>query len=494
MSGDLWRRLFVCLLTTAGLPCGGQAFAKPPAKQPINFVIILVDDLGWMDLTCQGSKYFETPNVDRLAAQGMRFTNGYAACAVCSPTRAAVQTGRYPARVGVTDWIRARFQGGEIPADGKNPTEYVGGRNRPLLCPPNPLFMELDELTLAEALKPAGYVSCHIGKWHLGQQDQFPEKQGYDENHGGCDLGQPPNYFDPYGSKRKHYEIPNLPPRRKGEYLTDREADEAVAFIRANQDRPFFLNMCHYCVHTPLQAKKDVTAKYEAKPKTNQKNPVYAAMVESVDDAAGKIMAALDDLGLADRTVVIFTSDNGGLIGGRMAPTDNAPLRSGKGFPYEGGIRVPLVVRWPGVVRAGSTCDVPVTSVDFFPTLLEIAGVPLPEDRAIDGVSLVPVLKQTGVLRRDAIYWHFPHYRGGLGPYSIIRRGDWKLIRRYESGRRELYNLAKDLSETTDLSKEMPEKVRQLDEKLTAWLRSTGAKLPKPNPDHEPKGKVRRKK
>jgi arylsulfatase A-like enzyme len=466
---------------------GSRSIAAEAAARPVNFVIILVDDLGWMDLSCQGSKYYETPQIDRLAAQGMRFTNGYAACAVCSPTRAGIQTGRYPARLGVTDWIRARFQGGEIPADGKNPTRYVSGPNQALLCPPNALFMELSELTLAEALKPAGYVSCHVGKWHLGQQDQFPEKQGYDENHGGCDLGQPPGYFDPYQSKQKYYAIPNLPPRKKGEYLTDREADEAVAFIRANGDKPFLLNMCHYCVHTPLQAKKEVIAKYQAKPKTNQKNAVYAAMVESVDDAAGKVMAALDELGLAERTVVIFTSDNGGLLGS----TDNAPLRSGKGFPYEGGIRVPLVVRWPGVVEAGSTCDVPASSIDFFPTLLEIAGVPLPKDRPIDGVSLLPVLKQTGGLKRDALYWHFPHYRVPRGPYSIIRSGDWKLIKWYQGDEFELFNLADDLGETKDFSQQMPEKVRQLDQQLTSWLKSTGAKLPRPNPAYT--GKVLRK-
>lgn len=489
MWGDCWRRAFVCALAVTAALGGVQASAEPPSGRPVNFVIILVDDLGWTDLTCQGSRYFETPNVDRLAAQGMRFTNGYAACAVCSPTRAAVQTGRYPARVGVTDWIRARFQGGEIPADGKNPTEYVGGRGQRLLCPPNPLFMQLDELTLAEALKPAGYVCGHIGKWHLGQQDQFPEKQGYQLNHGGCDLGQPPSYFDPYANKREFYEIPNLPPRKEGEYLTDREADEAVAFIRANRDRPFLLNLCHYCVHTPLQAKEDVTAKYQAKPKTNQKNPVYAAMVESVDDAAGKIMAALDELDLADRTVVIFTSDNGGLLG----PTDNAPLRSGKGFPYEGGIRVPLIVCWPGVVTAGSTCDVPAVSVDLFPTLLEIAGLPLPEDRAIDGVSLLPVLKQTGGLDRDALYWHFPHYRFARGPYAVVRSGDWKLIKWYQGNELELFNLADDLGETKDLSAEMPERVRQLDGKLTAWLKSTGAKLPRPNPDFAAKAPAKPK-
>jgi len=449
-----------------------------------NFVFILVDDLGWTDLACQGSKYFETPNLDRLANQGMRFTNGYAACAVCSPTRAAVQTGRYPARVGVTDWIRAKFQGGNIGPDGQNPTGYVGGKNRPVLCPVNPLFMELDELSIAEALKPAGYVSCYIGKWHLGQKAQFPERQGYDVNHGGCDLGQPPSYFDPYASQRKFYEIPNLPPRKPGEYLTDREADEAVGFIRENRNKPFFLALGHYCVHTPLQGKKDVVSKYDAKPKTNQKNAVYAAMVESVDDAAGKVMAALDELGLSDRTVVIFTSDNGGLLG----PTDNAPLRSGKGFPYEGGIRVPLIVRWPGVVEPAATTDVPAISCDFFPTILAAAGVPLPDDREIDGVSLLPVLLGEGGLPPRPLLWHFPHYRGGLGPYSIIREGDWKLIRRYDTGKRELYNLAEDLSETTDLAEKLPGRVADLDAQLDTLLKETNAKLPKPNPEYRKKG------
>ncbi|OHB69451.1 MAG: hypothetical protein A2V70_02830 [Planctomycetes bacterium RBG_13_63_9] len=236
-------------------------------------------------------------------------------------------------------------------------------------------------------------------------------------------------------------------------------------------------------MHTPLQAKQDVTAKHAAKPKTNQKNPVYAAMVQSVDDAVGKILAALEDLRLADRTVVIFTSDNGGLLG----PTDNAPLRSGKGFPYEGGIRVPVIVRWPGVVEPGTLCDEPVSSIDYFPTVLQIAGVALPADRPIDGESLVPLLRQTGALKRQALYWHFPHYRGELGPYSIIRHGDWKLIRRYDGQKRELYNLAADLGERNDLAREMPEKVRQLDAQLSEWLQSTGARLPRPNPDYRPK-------
>jgi arylsulfatase A len=460
-----------------------RAFAGQPGRKP-NFVLILVDDMGWADTGCYGSRYYETPNIDRLAAQGMRFTNAYAACAVCSPTRASIMTGRYPARLGVTDWIRSRFQGGKIPADKKNPTQYVGGKNQKLRCPPNALWMELDEITIAEALKPAGYTSCHIGKWHLGADDWYPDKQGFDYNIGGCDYGQPPTYFDPYFRKGQG-DIPTLPPRLTGEYLTDREADEAVNFIRTHKDKPFFLYMAHYAVHTPIEAKADVVHKYQGKPPTQQKNARYAAMVESVDDAVGRICATLDELGLTDHTVVLFTSDNGGLL----PVTNNAPLRSGKGYPYEGGIREPLIVRWPGVVRPGSTSDEPVTSVDYFPTFCEAAGVPLPTDREIDGVSLVEHLRSGGrqTLDREALFWHFPHYRGSdVVPYSIIRAGDWKLIKQYEGPTFELFNLKEDPSELSDLSKVLPEKVRELDARLQAWLLRTGAKLPVPNPAYAP--------
>jgi arylsulfatase A len=457
------------------------ASGEPAAEQP-NFVLIHVDDLGWTDLACFGSRYYETPNIDRLASQGMKFTNAYAACAVCSPTRAAVMTGRYPARVGITDWIRARFQGGKIPGPGEKPPEYVGGPENKLLCPRNPLWMELDEVTIVEALKPAGYVSCHIGKWHLGTDDWYPEKQGFDYNIGGCDFGQPPSYFDPYERKGQGG-IPTLEPRRKGEYLTDREADEAVRFIKEHRDRPFFLYMAHYAVHTPIQAKEDLAAKYAAKTPTNQKNPKYAAMVESVDQAVGKIMKALDEAKLTERTMVIFTSDNGGLLG----PTHNAPLRSGKGNPYEGGIRVPLIVRYPKMVKAASVCHTPAISVDYFPTICQMAKVDMPSDRAIDGKNLIPLLTQKGSLKRDAIFWHFPHYRGNIVPYSIVRAGDWKLIKRYEQKEFELFNLKEDLSEKEDLAAKMPEKVRQLDAKLTALLKSTNAKLPKKNPDYRPR-------
>jgi arylsulfatase A len=486
---DYTRRHF---LKTIGL--GAAAFAikssvdspklfanENTVKKP-NIVFILVDDLGWIDTGCYGSKYYETPNIDKLAAEGIRFTNAYAACAVCSPTRAAVMTGRYPARLGVTDWIRSRFQGGKIPENKKNPTEYVGGKNKKLLCPLNALWMELEEITIAEALKPAGYTSCHIGKWHLGADDWYPDRQGFDFNVGGCDYGQPPNYFDPYFRKGQGA-IPTLEPRRKGEYLTDREADEAVKFIQNHKDNSFFLYMAHYTVHTPIQAKKDLIEKYKAKPPTNQKNPTYAAMVESLDDAVGRICSALDDLDLAENTIIFFTSDNGGLLG----PTNNTPLRSGKGFPYEGGIREPLIVRWPKVIKPGTISHEPVTSVDYFPTICQAADVPLPNDRDIDGVSLLDHLKSNGTLElnRHALYWHFPHYRGNVVPYSIIREGSWKLIKRYEGKPFELFNLKSDISEESDLSEIYPTKTRQLDAKLRRWLRLTGAKLPKSNPNYD---------
>jgi len=454
-----------------------------------------VDDLGWADLGCTGSTYYETPNIDRLASQGMRFTNAYAACAVCSPTRAAVLTGRYPARVGVTNVIRPRDRGARMPEPGEEWPEYAdddSGAKRRLLCPRNPFWMEREEVTIAEALKPAGYTSCHVGKWHLGLEHWYPPWQGFDVNIGGCDYGYPGSYFDPYWHKNRSY-IPTLPPRKTGEYLTDREADEAVQFIKDNHDRPFFLYMAHYAVHAPIQGKEELVARYEAKPPTHQKNATYAAMVHSVDDAVGRITETLDELGLADNTVFIFTSDNGGLSDYPQihGPTNNAPLHAGKGFPYEGGIRVPLIVRWPGVVRPGSVCDAPVTSVDYLPTIVRAAGLSPPNDRVIDGEDLTPLLTQSGTLQRGAIYWHFPHYRpswpeGVVVPYSIIRAGDWKLIKRYEGKTFELFNLKDDLGEQSDLSERMPEKVRELDARLTAWLKASGAKLPRPNPGYNP--------
>lgn len=459
----------------------GQLHAQE--NRPLNFVLILVDDLGWRDLGCQGSPFYETPNIDRLAAQGMRFTDAYAACAVCSPTRAAVMTGRYPGRTGVTDWIRARFQRGNIGTPDRNPTQYVGGKKQRLLCPPNPYWLEKDEVTIAEMLKPLGYISCHIGKWHLGDKAWYPTEQGFDFNFGGCDYGQPPSYFDPFTNKRLQHGIPHLPPKRKGQYLSDREADEAVNFIRTQKDKPFFLYLANYAVHTPIQAKADVTAKYSPKKAQGLKSPAYAAMVESVDDAVGRVTKVLDELKLADNTIVIFTSDNGGLDH-NGSPTENSPLRSGKGYAYEGGIRVPLIVRWPGVVRPGTVSSEPVTSVDYLPTIAAISGAK-ESDRAIDGQSLVGHLRSAGKQRldRDAIYWHFPHYRHAPGPYSIIRKGSHKLIKFYEGPKFELYDLSKDLGETANLAAAQPKLVQQLDARLMEHLKSIGAKLPRQNPD-----------
>lgn len=446
--------------------------AQAAGQRPPNIVLILVDDLGWADVGCYGSTYFQTPHIDRLCAQGMKFTDAYAACAVCSPTRAAIMTGRYPARLGITDWIRSLFQKGQTSNVKLPEYEDVG---KSLLCPPNSFGLPHSEITIAEILKSAGYATCHIGKWHLGTKGWWPEDQGFDVNKGGCDFGQPPSYFDPYENKGQGG-IPNLPGRTPGEYLTDREGDEAVKFIRDHKDQPFFLNLCHYAVHTPIQGKKEVIEKYKQRTPTQQKNPTYAALVESVDDAVGKVLIALEEMKLADNTVVIFTSDNGGLLG----PTSNAPLRSGKGYPYEGGIRVPLIVRWPGVIKPGSTSAMPVTSVDHLPTLCAMAGTKPPADRPIDGANLLPLLRQEGTLQRDAIYWHFPHYRhNDVVPYSIIRCGDWKLIKRYEGKPFELFNLKDDRAEKTDLSQSRPEKVSELDAKLTTWLKETGAKLPR---------------
>jgi len=475
------------LLLLSVMTVRAEAAAKAPPR--LNVVVILVDDLGWMDLSCQGSDYYRTPNIDKLAADGMRFTDAYAACAVCSPTRAAVMTGRWPGRVGVTDWIRARFQRGRTGTPKKNPTKYVGGRNRKLLCPPNPFWMEHEEVTLAEVLAGAGYKTCHIGKWHLGDPDWYPTRQGFDLNIAGCDIGQPPSYFDPYKHPRYNFDK-QLKPRKAGEFLTHREGDEAARFITANKDKPFFLYYCPYAVHTPIQAIQEVAAKYEREGKSKV-NARYAALVESVDDAVGMIMKSLRENGLEERTLVLFTSDNGGLKG----PTDNTPLRSGKGYAYEGGIRVPFIVRWPGVVKPGSISHQVVSSVDVMPTVCAAAGVALPQKLEIDGLSLQGVLQkgESHQLSRNAVYWHFPHYRHRPGPYSIICAGDWKLIKWYEGGS-ELYNLKEDLSEKTDLSGKMPGRAAALEKQLMAELTRVGAKIPRANPDYKPSRGRKKKK
>lgn len=481
----LFKVLLLVLLSIQGT----QALAQKKSDAP-NVILVLVDDMGWMDLSCQGSDFYRTPNIDRLAKEGVLFTNGYAACAVCSPTRAAVQTGRYPHRLGVTDWIRSLFQRGGLGTPQKNPTEYVGGKSRKLLCPPNPYWMESSEITLAEALGGNGYKTAYIGKWHLGDEAWYPENQGYHENFGGCDYGQPPSYFDPFNKPSHQHPtiragIHQLPGRKKGEYLTHREADEAVGLIRKWKDQPFFIQLGHYAVHTPIQAIPEVAEKYKGKEGKNQKNKNYAAMVESVDDCMRDLLAELKKQKIDRNTLVIFTSDNGGLDNNNN-PTNNAPLRSGKGYCYEGGIRVPFLVRWPAAIPPGVVSDAPVSSIDLFPSILEATGTQLPKDRPIDGLSLIQHLRSeaTKSLGRESLFWHFPHYRHAPGPYSIIRKRKWKLIKFWE-GIYELYDLDKDLGETKNLADLMPGVVRELEQELLARLRKDEAKLPRPNPEFQ---------
>jgi arylsulfatase A len=461
----------------AALLLWGAGCRRRQGERPPNFIFILVDDLGWRDVGFAGSRFYETPNIDRLAAQGMTFTQAYAAAAVCSPTRASILTGRYPARLGITDWIRARRDGGVIGPDRRNPSGYDDNPVFKLMTPRNALFMELGEVTIAEVLKKAGYVTGHVGKWHLGSGEFLPEGQGFDLNAGGADIGHTENYFDPYLNEGAP--IPTLTPRREGEYMTDRLAEEACAFIRANKDRPFYLNLCHYAVHVPLQAKEGDIARFRRKPVVDgQKDPVYAAMIASVDESVGRVVGLLEELDLSERTCVFFFSDNGGL----HTVTDNAPLRMGKGYPYEGGIREALAVRWPRTIPGGTRSDVRVSSIDFFPTICGLAGAALPADRPIDGVDLAGLLtgKKTSLPDRD-LFWHFPHYWWGdqVRPWSIARSGDWKLIRFYEDGREELYDIREDASESKDMAAARPDILRKLGRRLDIWLKEIGAKLPR---------------
>jgi arylsulfatase A len=429
---------------------------ETPLPQRPNVVVILLDDLGWRDFGSYGSTFYETPRIDRLAAQGMKFTQAYSASTVCSPTRAALLTGKSPARLRVTDWI----PGHPPPADAK------------LQIPNWTKYLPLAEMTLPEAIAPSGYVSAHIGKWHLGDSPYYPEKNGFAVNVGGTHQGEPPSYFVPYG-------IPNLPDGPRGEYLTDRLATEAIRFIERNREKPFFLHLSHYAPHLPLQAKETLIAKYRAKvrPGDVQNNPTYAAMIESIDQSVGRVVDRIEALGLSDRTLVIVTSDNGGVLtfrGGTV--TSNAPLRDGKGGPYEGGVRVPFILKWPGVVPEGVECETPVISMDLFPTILEVAGVSAPED-PLDGKSLVPVFTGREPLQRDALYWHYPHYHRAR-PHGVVRDGDFRLVEFFEDGRLELYDLAKDLGESRNLAAAMPAKAMELRQKLAAWRKAVGAQMP----------------
>jgi arylsulfatase A len=446
------------------LDLGGQASAE---NRPWNLILILIDDMGWRDLGCYGSSSYLTPHIDRLAQEGMRFTDAYASAPVCSPTRAALLTGKWPARLHLTDWIPGRKPW---------PTSKLHSPDFEQQLPHR-------EITIAEALKPRGYVSASIGKWHLGGAGFYPESQGFSLNVAGTERGSPRSYFGPF-------DLPGIEGGTKDDYLTERLTDEAEKFLEANRDRPFFLYLPEFAVHMPRQAREASIEKYRAriKPGDPQQDPVYAAMVEAVDDAVGRLTRKLEELKIADRTVILFTSDNGGLIyegSNKLPVTNNAPLRAGKGHLYEGGIRVPLIVKWPGITRPGSLSSSPVSSIDFLPTFLEIAGTAAPSQ--VDGISLVQLLKGSKNSARPELFWHYPHYsnQGGT-PGGAIRKGDYKLIEFYEDERVELFNLAEDIGERRNLASKEPEKTRELRGLLKGWRSSVEAAMPKENPGYDP--------
>lgn len=450
-------------------------------KQP-NFVFILVDDLGWADVKCNYSEsFYDTPNIDKLAENGVRFVNAYAANPVCSPTRAAIMTGKHPNRVNITDWI-----------PGNDP------KNRPLLGTLDRNELALEEITIAEKLKEKGYINCFVGKWHLGDEGYYPEDQGFDINIGGHHKGSPPGgYYSPYKN-------PKLKDGPEGEYLTDRLTDESIQFISENKDNPFFLYLAFYTVHTPIQASNKHIEKYKAKraelglevipnkqegegwTKLIQENAAYASMVAAMDENVGRILETLKEQGLDKNTWVIFTSDNGGLstLTRKNAPTNNGPLRAGKGWCYEGGIRVPLIISGPNIFEPGRVEEQPAISMDYYTTILNLAEI---EHSSNDGENLVPLLTQKKSIKRDELFWHYPHYHGSAWkPGSALRKGDWKIVIHYENNKIELFNLADDPGEKKDIAATNSEKVNELKTILDKKLAESNAKFPVSNPNYDP--------
>ncbi len=495
-------------LGAASLAAPQLARAAAASTRKPNIIFFLVDDMGWMDSTVYGSRYYETPNVERLAARSMMFTDAYAANPLCSPTRASIMTGKYPARLRITT-----PECHKPPQPDQPLLPETGPPHRKWLTPRSRRFLPPGEYTIAEAFRGAGYRTAHVGKWHLGlNPEHWPEAQGFDVSfHGAPDPG-PRSYFSPY-----QFQAGTVTDGPKGEYITDRVTDEALKFIEANRSRPFLLHLWHYAVHGPWGHKAEITKRFMAKkdPRGKQDNPVMASMLKSVDESLGRVLDKLDALGIADDTILIFFSDNGGNIHSntkadtkrvregsprwqRMAdyrrfadhkpPTNNAPLRGGKATIFEGGTREPFLVCWPGVVKPGSRCSEVVSSVDFYPTMLEMVGLKAKAGQVLDGESIVPLLRQTGRLKRDAIFCHFPHTFGTRSPASTyVRKGDWKLIRVYETSavfpeEYMLYNLKDDLGETRNLASKMPAKVKELDALIERFLRDTGALVPKRNP------------
>jgi arylsulfatase A len=477
----LFKSLFLLALTSLLL---NGCKADMPSKK--NIILFLVDDLGYSDVGCFGSDYYETPRIDQLADEGMMFTSAYAASTVCSPTRASIMTGKYPGRLHITH---------AIPIKGY--ARIKKGTGTPLKDADYTMNLPLEEVTIAEALHEAGYATASIGKWHIcNEPDYYPENQGFDINIGGNHRGNTGEYFYPYYGKwrmaKGHplIEWNTLPDGEPGEYLTNRLTKEAAAFIEDHKDQPFFLYMSHYAVHTPIEPKEELLRKYEKKQVDSIKGhtkPGYAAMIESVDQSLDMLMKKLDELKLTENTIIIFASDNGGH--GKW--TSNYPWRGNKGNFYEGGIRVPLIVKWPGVTTPASVSDVPVISNDFYPTMLEMAGLPLKPEQHLDGLSFVPLLTGNGKPDRETLFWHFPNYIGAghpnrSRPLSVIRNGDWKLIESLEDGSVELYNLTNDPGESMNVATENPDLTVVLKEQLAEWRKKTNVQMPEPNPDYIP--------
>jgi len=451
-----------------------------------NVVFIIADDLGYHDLGITGSQYYETPNIDRIGREGMRFTNGYATCQVCSPSRASVMSGQFPARHGITDWIGA--------PSGEDWRRY--NRYTQLLPPEYKRHLPHEFISLPEALKEAGYLTFMAGKWHLGTEGSYPEDHGFDVNKGGFESGSPRGgYFSPYKN-------PKLEDGEPGENLSIRLAMETAEFIKAYRDTSFFVYLAFYAVHGPIQTSQEKWSKYRDKAeemgiadsgyimerrlpiRQEQDNPIYAGLLESMDVAIGMVLDCLEENGLNENTIVVFTSDNGGVSSGDNFSTSNLPLRGGKGYQWEGGIKEPFFMKVPWMDLAGKECDVPVTGADFYPTLLELAGAPQRPEQHKDGVSLVPLLEGRTLTDRP-LYWHYPHYGNqGGDPSSIIREGEWKLIQYWEDDTRELYNLENDPGENQDVAGENPDLAEAMNRRLLSWLEEVGANYPYPDPEY----------
>ncbi len=432
-----------------------------------NILLMLTDDLGWRDLSCYGSTFYETPNIDRLASQGMRFTDAYAAATVCSPTRAAVLTGKTPARLHLTDFL----SGLEYPYAALTPPDWQRH------------YLPHEEVTIAEMLKQAGYETFYFGKWHLGGEEHFPITQGFDNSLAETEAGWPGGYFYPWS------QVKNLK-GKKGDYLTDRLTDEVIKSLEQPHDQPFFLFLSYFTPHRPTQAKEEHIQKYEAKltPQQVQRNPVNAGMIHSLDENVGRIMESLEELKLAENTILIFASDNGGNhYADTPQKTNNAPLRDGKGAAYEGAYRVPLIIRWPGNITAGIETSEPVSSIDFFPTFQALTKQESNTEQELDGVNLLPLLLKQQPLEREALYWHYPHYHhGGASPHGIIRKGQYRLIEHFDGTQAELYDIENDIGETVNLIYSMPEKSKELLADLRQWRQEVGAQMPTINPNYDP--------